>query len=367
MENAELSHNGVSGHRLFEHEEQCFPDLFSQEGIPAGAFSGVNLLLRYLVFFFCLGGIIAPEYSSAMNCSETITNVGKLPPQILKQGFTFANIRTPLGKREVSSRIMDQLSYLLMDRRAVLFDLFDRMQFFGPAMREIIADEKLPADLYYVSVLLSDLLPSASKRGDAVGWWSLGQERDRRELQSISWLSNTDWDDRRDPALSTRIACNVFRAVSSRFPEGDWLLTIAGFVDGAEKVESIIKKSPGFSYWELVMPPFSDTFIPRLIALKLIDTRRSFYGVDVAPAPVVEYDFLDRLKLTKELPLHVVAKWCSVSPRLIWELNPGVNPSTGILPAIDKKNQSGFPLRVPKGLGNRIRELLIKESYISGQ
>jgi hypothetical protein len=366
MKKAHPSHNRFCRHRLSDSQEKCSSRFLLQEGVFDEAVGRSRLLLSYLVFFFCLGGIIGPQYSLAMNCSETVTNVHKLPPQVVKQGFTFANIKVPLGKKEVSSRIADQLSYLLMDRRSLLFDLFDRMQFFGPAMREIIAEEKLPVDLYYVSVLLSDLVPNASKRGDAVGWWSLGQERDRRELQGISWFYNSDWDDRRDPALSTRIACNLFKGISSRFPEENWFLTIAGYVDGAEKIEAIIKKSPGFSYWDLVMPPFSDTFVPRVVALKLIDTYRSFYGVNVVPAPVFEYDFLERLKLTKDLPLHVVAKWCSVSPRLIWELNPGVNPSTGILPVVDKKNQSGLPLRVPKGLGNRIRGLLIKEGYISG-
>ncbi len=50
-------------------------------------------------------------------------------------------------------------------------------------------------------------------------------------------------------------------------------------------------KSPGFTYWDMVMPPYCEMIIPRLIALKLIDTHRDFYGVEVPPLPPVALRF----------------------------------------------------------------------------
>jgi hypothetical protein len=143
------------------------------------------------------------------------------------------------------------------------------------------------------------------------------------------------------------------------------LLAVCAFVDGADNVDPIVSKGQGFSYWDMVMPSYSEVLIPRLIALKLVDTHRDFYGVEVPPLPALSCDSLDRLKLLKDLPLHVVAKWIGTNPRAVWELNPGVDPSTGILPKPDKRSPLGFPLRVPQGMGGKVRQALVREGYIA--
>lgn len=288
-----------------------------------------------------------------------------LPPEIQKQGLTFVDSRIPLDRKEVATRIVDQLNYLLMDRRAGMMEWFDRMTFFGPTIRGVLSDEKVRQDLFYISVLLSDLLPNARTRTGGVGWWGLGSVREKSTGVSGPWVSTNDWDDRRDPVLSTRITVNMLQGILRKIPNHDWLLAICAFVDGAAKIDPIIDKSPGFSYWDMVMPPYSEILIPRAVALKIIDKNRQFYGVEIPPAQTLEYDFLDRLKINKDLPLHVVAKWCSISPRTMWELNPGVDPSSGTLPKPDSRNPSGFPLRVPKGMGNEVKKLLIKEGYLT--
>ncbi len=146
----------------------------------------------------------------------------------------------------------------------------------------------------------------------------------------------------------------------------DWLVAICAFVDSSEKIDEVVKKAPKFSFWDLVMPPMSENLIPRLVALKIVDSNRSFYGVDVAPMSALGFDLLESLKLQKDLPLHVVAKWCGTSPRAIWEMNPGVDPSSGVIPKADKKYVSGLPLRVPRGQGQKVRSLLLREGYLAG-
>ncbi|MBI5248454.1 MAG: hypothetical protein HY912_03070, partial [Desulfomonile tiedjei] len=210
---------------------------------------------------------------------------------------------------------------------------------------------------------LSDLLPNTKNKSGGVGWWALGSIKDKKD--SVPWVVTNDWDDRRDPILSTRIACNILQGLLRRNQTTDWILAICAFVEGADKIDAIVGKYPGFSYWDTVMPPYSEMLIPRLVALKLINTHREFYGVEVPPLPPMAYDFMDRLKLTKDLPLYVVAQWCGTNPRAMWELNSGVDPSTGILPKPDKRSPSGFPLRVPKGQEAKVRQSLTREGYLA--
>jgi len=288
-----------------------------------------------------------------------------LPPEVQKKGFVFAGARIPLDRREVSVRVLDQVNYLLMDRRAGMMEWFDRMAVIGPMIQAVLQEEGVPNDLIYLVALLSDFLPNSRTRSGGVGWWALASGKDKKVASTPQWLVTNDWDDRRDPVLSTKIACGILQGAQRKIANNDWLLATAAFIDGADKIEAIVRKAPGFSYWDMVMPSNSEVIVPRLVALKLIDTHRQYYGVDISRLPPLQYDSLDRVKLAKDLPLHVVAKWCKLSPRSLWELNPGVDPSTGVLAKAETRSPGGFPLRVPKGMGDKVRQLLRSEGYLT--
>jgi hypothetical protein len=323
------------------------------------SFKTIAVSLVFLLILFGNALALAAEHGSFSRANYI------LPQDIQNNGITFADVRIPIDRHDVSSRVVEQINFLLMDRRAGAMEWFDRMAVYGPMIRGVLAEEKIPADLLYLAALLSDLLPNTKTRSGGVGWWALGAAKDKKDSSLAPWVVTNDWDDRRDPVLSTRIACTILQGLQKRPNNSDWLLTICAYVDSSDKIDAIVGKAKGYSYWDLVTPPYSETLIPRLIALKIIDTHREFYGVDVPALPALAFDSLERLKLLKDLPLHVVAKSCATNPRAIWEFNPGVDPSVGILPVADKRSPSGFPLRVPKGMGQKTRQLLIRDGYLA--
>jgi membrane-bound lytic murein transglycosylase D len=325
-----------------------------------------SFIKKCLIPFLCLlsFALLTSNLCSAADSGAYSRAAYVLPPDLVKRGFSFADVKIPLERQDVVSRVFDQINYLLMDRKAGMMEWFDRLAVYGPTIKKVLEDEKVPADLIYLPMLQSDLMPNSRSRSGGIGWWALGNAKDKKE-SAVPWVQTNDWDDRRDPVLSTRIACTLLQTYARRNQSSDWLLTICAFVDGSDKIEAVVTKSPGFGYWDLVMPHYSEILIPRLVALKIISTHREFYGVDVPPLPSLAYHFMDRLKLSKELPLYVVADWCGTNPRSLWEMNPGVDPSTGVLPKPDKRSPSGFPLRVPKGKETKVRELLVREGYLA--
>jgi len=340
----------------------------------ADAMDQPQVIVQYLLSLIVLAlGAISGIYLTAVLTGEDVS-AGQtayqraqyiLPPDIQKSRITFADSDIPLDRPEVAARVSEQINYLLMDRRATMMQWFDRMGVYGPLMRGALVEEKVPTDLFYLSVLLSDLLPNAKTKTGGVGWWALGSARDKKGSSAVPWVVTNDWDDRRDPVLSTRIACTILQGLLRKDRKTNWLFAICSYVDGADKIDAVVEKAAGFGYWDLVMPSYSETLIPRLTALKIIDTHRAFYGIDIPPLPPLAFDYLDRVKLQKDLPLYVVAKWCDTSARSMWELNPGVDPSTGLLAKPDKRSPSGFPLRVPKGMGPKVQQLLVKEGYVT--
>ena len=239
-------------------------------------------------------GLILVMSISIMAAADTIaSDTGSysrgsyiLPHNMQKQSLTFAGVSIPLDRQEVNLRILDQLNYLLMDRRALVMEWFDRMAIYGPTIKKTLADESVPEDLFYLAVVVGDLLPVSRTRAGGVGWWSLIAVKEKKGQPQNQWTSNNEWDDRRDPVLSTRIACGILKKLIQR-NNNDWLMAMCAYVDGTDKIDEILKKTPKFGYWDLVLPSYSEGLIPRLIALKIIDTHRSFYSVDVPPMPSV--------------------------------------------------------------------------------
>lgn len=289
-----------------------------------------------------------------------------LPLEVQKNGIVFADSTVPIDRKEVANRVVEQINYLLMDRRAGIMEIFDRMALYGPTILPILNEEKVPEDMIYLAAVLSDLLPNFRSKTGGVGWWALGSVKQEKSPTAIQWVVTNDWDDRRDPVISTRLTCTILQWLRSRKETADWLMAICGFLDGAEKIEQVAKNAPGFSYWDLPVPPRSELIVPRLVALKIIRRHRELYGVAAELPPPLVFDTLDKVKLLKDLPLYVVAQWCNTNPRSIWEMNPGVDPSTGVLPKPDKRTSSGFSLRVPKGTGRKVLDLLVKNGYLSG-
>ncbi len=67
-----------------------------------------------------------------------------LPPTVREKGVTLAGTRIPTDRNDVHHRTLDQLNYLLMDRRSGIMEWFDRMAVYGPMMAKVLKDEAVP-------------------------------------------------------------------------------------------------------------------------------------------------------------------------------------------------------------------------------
>lgn len=282
-----------------------------------------------------------------------------LPPEIKKGDLLFAGSRIPIDSNEVRARIEEQINYLLMDRRATLMETLDRISSIGPLISATLTEEKMPKDLLYLSATLSEFSPTSKTKSGGYGWWNLGSVKGGVQ----SWSSSNEWDDRRDPVISTKIASGIFNQVRSKNPKLDWLFSIAAFLEGSDKIEHLAKKNPGFSFWDILAPSLSETIIPRMIAMKIISENRKHFDVDIPPTRVILFDMVDKQKLSKDLPLRTISQWVDKTPRELWELNPGIDPAFGSFLKSDRRYPNATFIRTPKGTGQKVKELLDSEGF----
>ena len=135
---------------------------------------------------------------------------------------------------------------------------------------------ELPADLKYLAVIESDLIPTATSRVGARGPWQLmaGTARD------LGLKVNGRSDERTSITKSTNAAALYLRDLHNQFK--DWLLVLAAYNAGPLPVQRAIRLAGSRNFWALqrYLPKETQQHIKRFIATAF------YFNVPEPPVPV---------------------------------------------------------------------------------
>lgn len=188
---------------------------------------------------------------------------------------------------------------------------------YRPMIEEILAEEGLPRELFYLAVIESGLNPNAYSRAHACGMWQFISSRARMHGLRVDW-----WvDERRDPEKSTRAAAAYLKELYQMF--GSWELALAGYNSGEGRVARARKKRPSCEdYWCLDLPRETENFVPKFIAATLIGEDPKAYGFSApkAEAPLA----YDTIEVDDATDVSVIAEGAGATPEEIQRLNPAL-------------------------------------------
>jgi membrane-bound lytic murein transglycosylase D len=114
------------------------------------------------------------------------------------------------------------------------FDLYDK----------ILASYGVPKEMKYLSVIESHLEPELVSWAGAVGPWQIMPDEARR-----FGLHAGKHDERMDFKKSTKAAAQLMKELYGVF--GDWLLVVAAYNGGVNRVKDAIRESGSKNFWEL--------------------------------------------------------------------------------------------------------------------
>ena len=243
----------------------------------------------------------------------------------------------------VNPPVQEWIAYFTGPGRKAFGRGLERSTIYLPMIHKVFAENDLPLDLAYLSLIESNYVVDAVSRARAVGLWQFMPHTARRYGLNINcWV-----DERCHPEKATRAAAAYLKDLHAMF--GRWNLALAAYNAGEGKIQRALQKFQVFRFWEIADKQYlrqeTRDFVPKFLAALILAKNPTQYGFDAIvyrEAPAVE-----TVSVPKPSKLSVLARLCGTSTDVIRQLNPHLRQGT--TPVGDKD----FVLRVPKGAGER--------------
>ncbi len=184
--------------------------------------------------------------------------------------------------------------------------------------------KNIPGELALLPVVESAFVPDAYSHAAASGLWqfipSTGQEYG---LQQNDW-----YDGRRDVYASTKAATTYLKELSETF-DGDWLLALASYNCGKNRVKKSIEYNENrqlpTDYWSLNLPKETLDYVPKLLAVAKIFAHAEYYNLHLERIPNKPY--FEVVDVKSPIDLRKAAQLANTPYDQFMKLNPGFNRS----------------------------------------
>ncbi len=225
---------------------------------------------------------------------------------------------------------------------------------YGPAIVAELAQQGLPTDLVYLSLIESGHNPTIVSSAGAAGLWQFIPESARAYGLTVDrWV-----DERLDPVRSTRAAARLLRDLEQRF--GTWDLAMAAYNMGHQGLTRSIRKYNTNDFWRLTrleaaLPWETALYVPKVLAIAIVMKNRGAFGLGhVEPDPAVSFE-------TVLVPAGVsfanIATRAGVAKEEISSLNPHYLASR-TPPATPEEPARRWAVHVPRGRGGAVARWL---------
>ena len=186
-----------------------------------------------------------------------------------------------------------------------------------PMFEKALADEGLPTDLKYLSIVESALNPAAISRSGAGGLWQFMKPTAREcGLKISSYV-----DERMDPEKSTKAAVHYLKTLYAMF--GNWELVMAAYNAGPGRVKWAAKKAGTNDYWKMAryLPVETQSYVPGFIAASYLMNYHDAHNI-IPVYPELAMGELTLVNVYEGMSIGEVAKRSGLTIEQVKRFNP---------------------------------------------
>lgn len=228
------------------------------------------------------------------------------------------------------------INFYTISRRDYARKMLNRSSKYFPLFEKLLAKNKMPDELKYLSVVESGLNPSAVSHAAAVGLWQFIYWTGKKYNLNSSWYI----DDRMDPDMATQAACDFLGYLNNYF--GDWELALAGYNSGPGRVNRSIRYADGqrdFLSIYKYLPRETKAYVPKFVAVTYVFNYAEEHNLyPDAPEYLLNYD---TIHVSQYFHLETFSNQIGMCAEDLALLNPQIKH--GAIPATARN----YPLKIP--------------------
>ena len=208
------------------------------------------------------------------------------------------------------------------DRPEYMARVLKRAQPWIYFIAEELEKRGMPGELALLPIVESAYDPFAYSSGRAMGTWQFIASTGRSYGLKQNWW----YDGRRDVWASTHAALDYLTMLHKKF-EGDWLLALAGYNSGenrvARRVKSNLASGKPADFWNISLPRETRGYVPKLLGLTCLFRDPAQYDFEI---PVtMDKPVIAAVDLELQADLVLISQFSGVDIDIIFSLNPGYN------------------------------------------
>ncbi len=206
---------------------------------------------------------------------------------------------------------------------------------------EEIKLRQMPAELAVLPIVESNYSPIARSHAKAAGLWQFMSYT----ATEYGLVRDTGYDARYDVYASTHAALDYLSYLHQKF-DGDWLLAMAAYNAGPQRVKRALKRSKGeintngeSKFWQLKLPRETRQYIPKILALSAIINDENLSSTLLHP--INDKPYLASLEINKRITISALAEVTGIDAKEFLRLNPALR-------SVHNPSPSNYHLLTPK-------------------
>ncbi len=219
---------------------------------------------------------------------------------------------------EFNQKVAAWVQYFSQKDRERFQRFFDRGEPYREVIQNILEENHVPTDLYYLGMIESGFNAHAKSSAKAVGVWQFMKATGKLYgLRSDAYI-----DQRRDPIRATEAAAKMLRDLYRDFHS--WYLAMAAYNAGPGRIRSAIRKAKTNDFWELVekkkLPKETMEYVPKFLAARYIGENPDLFAFYINEEK--KYPDVELVKVPSPIPFTALEQACSMPEGTLSFVNP---------------------------------------------
>lgn len=206
------------------------------------------------------------------------------------------------------------------DHDAYMARVMKRAQPWIYFITEELEKRGMPGELALLPIVESAYDPFAYSSGRALGTWQFIASTGKYYGLKQDWW----YDGRRDVWSSTHAALDYLEYLNKKF-DGDWLLALAGYNSGENRVARQVKKNlangKAADFWNISLPKETKGYVPKLLGLTCLFQDPDSYDFELPVA--ANQAVIAAVEMESQSDLVLISQFSEVSVDVLFSLNPG--------------------------------------------